>query len=297
MKIYYISLGSFCYPKIVIRQTKREYSESLPFDFNSSPHLTGITSILKELYEKGTYDIELKDIIEIYNKDELSVSEKNMYLVHFFKDTDLIKEINSFPVNANEYIKKESIDKVKSLFKKRFNRLYNILNDTNNILCFMRIENYDNHGWKYELEEFTKILSLFKNPNKYLIYSQNLIDENLDYKKTNVLNYSYNIPIIFCKHYFYDKEFFTDKINLFIELLNFFENLFIYENVIKIKNKNIIENYYLDAPKQQIFKLSNLKYFSNYYMNDNILYINNVINGYEKYIKDYNEVFCLEKLS
>jgi hypothetical protein len=37
MKIYYISLGSFCYPKMIIRETNREYAESLPFDFNSSP--------------------------------------------------------------------------------------------------------------------------------------------------------------------------------------------------------------------------------------------------------------------
>ena len=52
MKINYISLGSFCHPKIVVRDTGREYSESLPFDFNSSPSLVGITNILKELYEK-----------------------------------------------------------------------------------------------------------------------------------------------------------------------------------------------------------------------------------------------------
>ena len=54
MKIHYIVLGSFCYPKMLIRETNREYLESLPFDFNSSPHLTGITNILKILYETGT---------------------------------------------------------------------------------------------------------------------------------------------------------------------------------------------------------------------------------------------------
>ena len=52
MKINYVSLGSFCHPKIVIRDTGREYAESLPFDFNSSPSLSGVTNILRELYEK-----------------------------------------------------------------------------------------------------------------------------------------------------------------------------------------------------------------------------------------------------
>ena len=84
MKIYYIPLGSFCYPKMIIRETNREYAQSLPFDFNSSPHLPGITNILRELYENQTYDIQLNNILEQYNGDELSISEQNMYIVHFF---------------------------------------------------------------------------------------------------------------------------------------------------------------------------------------------------------------------
>ena len=119
MKIFYIPLGSFCYPKMIIRETNREFSESLPFDFNSSPHLTGIVNILKELHETETYDIELNSILQIYNENELSVSEKNMYLVHFFKTDDLIKDIIQFPASANEYIKEEVINDVKQKFKKR----------------------------------------------------------------------------------------------------------------------------------------------------------------------------------
>ena len=290
MKIYYISLGSFCYPKMIIRETGREYAESLPFDFNSSPHLTGITNILKDVYEKNIYEIELKDILQIYNEDELSVSEKNMYIVHFFKTCDLLKPIlNNTVVNANEYIKPEKIAEVKNKFRKRFIRLYEILNDPSNIICFMRIENYDNYGWEFELKEFTYILSLFKNPNKYLIYAQNLIHDKLDYKNTNVLNYDYHLPIIFCKHYFYDKEIIENK-HLFIEILDFFEKIIVSNNpnVVIIKNKNnIIEKYYLDTDKQTIFKLSNIKYFSKFYILKDYLYINNVINGYEKYIKTF----------
>jgi hypothetical protein len=286
MKIYYISLGSFCYPKIVIRETGREYGESLPFDFNSSPHLTGITSILKDVYEKIVYEIELKEILQIYNEDELSVSEKNMYLVHFFKTCDLLKPIKGDShVNANEYIKPEKIEDVKDKFKKRFYRLYEILNDPSNILCFMRIENYDNYGWENELKEFTYILSLFKNPNKYLIYAQNLIHDNLDYRQTNVLNYEYYIPILFCKHYFYDKEM-IEKKHLFVEILEYFENIMNNSNVIMIKDKNnLIEKYYLDKTTYTIFKMSNIKYFSKFYIMNDDLYINSVVNGYEKYVK------------
>lgn len=301
MKIYYISLGSFCYPKMIIRETNREFAESLPFDFNSSPHLPGITSILKDVYEKQVYEIELNEILEVYNEDELSVSEKNMYIVHFFKTCDLLKPMpdnNNISVNANEYIKPEKIDDIKDKFRKRFHRLYQILNDSTNILCFMRIENYDNYGWETELKEFTYVLSLFKNPNKYLIYAQNLIDSELDYKKTNVLNYDYHIPILFSKHYFYDKEMLQNK-HLFIDLLEYFENLMIHNNnyVIMIENKDgIVEKYYLDSKNNTIFKMSNIKYFSKYYILNGDLYINNVINGYEKFVKkkdDSNNVYTI----
>lgn len=283
MKIYYISIGSFCYAKMVIRETYRELQESLPFDFNSSPHLPGITNILKELYETKTYNIELKEILEIYNENELSVSEKNMYLVHFFKTHDLVNEIKEFPASIN-YIKKNVIEDVKHKFKKRFEKLLNILNDKNNILCFLRIENYDNFGWKYELSELTKVLSLFKNPNKFLIYAQNLIDDNLHFYHSNVINYDYNFPILFYKYYFYDIEIINNK-DHFINLFKIFENILNSEYVINIKNNNIIEKYYLDSKEMKIYKLTNIKYYSTYSIENDLLLINNVINGYEIYKK------------
>jgi hypothetical protein len=291
MKIYYISIGSFCYAKMVIRETDRELKESLPFDFNSSPHLPGITNILKELYETKTYNIELKEILEIYNENELSVSEKNMYLVHFFKTHDLVNEIKEFPASIN-YIKKDVIEDVKHKFKKRFEKLLNILNDKNNILCFLRIENYDNAGWKYELSELTKVLSLFKNPNKFLIYAQNLIDNNLHFYHSNVINYDYNFPILFYKYYFYDIEIINNK-DHFINLFKIFENILNSEYVINIKNNNIIEKYYLDPKEMKIYKLTNIKYYSTYLITNDLLFINNVINGYEKY-KKINNIYVKE---
>ena len=49
--IKYISLGSFCHPKMHIRKTNRQISKSLPFDFHSSPNTYSIYSILDKLYE------------------------------------------------------------------------------------------------------------------------------------------------------------------------------------------------------------------------------------------------------
>ena len=292
MTIYYIPLGSFCYPKMILRETNREFKESLPFDFNSSPNLPNITNILKELYYNGSYEIQLKEILEIYGtNNELSISEKNMYIVHFFKDSDLIKKPETFPCNAYEHINQDKINDVINTFNKRFKRLLDILNNPEHIICFMRIENYDNNGWEYELKEFTYILSLFKNPNKYLIYTQKLINDSIDFKNTNVLNYNYSIPILFYKHFFYDNEMYYNK-DLFINILKSFENI-IYNttNVINIKNNNIIEQYYIDYNKKMIFKLSNMKYFSTFFIEGNNLYINNVISGYQKFIKNNNNIY------
>lgn len=291
MKILYIPLGSFCYPKMIIRETKRDISQSLPFDFNSSPHLTGITDILYELYNNKTYDIELKEIIEQYNGDELAISEKNMYLVHFFKEHDLIQKFENLPVDANEYLNSNKIKEIKYKFKKRFDRLYNILNDTSNILCFLRIENYDNAGWKYELEDFTKVLSLFKNPNKFLIYSQKMIDDDLHFNKSQVLNYQYHIPIFFYKHYFYDMEMITNK-GLFINILDTFESI-LENNIIHINHNDIIEKYYIDNEKSMIFKLTNMNYFSKFFIDkDDNLFITNVF-GYDLYKKDEDGIYLI----
>lgn len=292
MNIYYIPLGSFCYPKMIIRETGREYTESLPFDFNSSPHMLGIANILEELYEKKTYDIELKDILMKYNGDELTVSEKNdMYLVHFFKTNDLIENVEEYPVNAN-MLKEDIVLDIKKKFKKRFERLYDILNNKNNIICFLRIENYDNPGWNYELTKLTETLAKFKNPNKYLIYSQLLIDDELHFNNSKVLNYDYDIPILFCKHYFYDMEMINNK-DLFITFLTTFEYLMNNENILNICNEGIVEKYYIDKEKSEIYKLTNIKYFSKYYLEDGILYINNVINEYDKFVKNNNNVYEL----
>ena len=294
MKIFYIPLGSFCYPKMIIRETNREISESLPFDFNSSPNLNGITNILKILLKTNTYDIQLKDIMSKHNDNELAIREENMYIVHFFKEEDMVCKIKDedYPVNI-DLLKPEKVTEVKNKFKKRFERLANILNDNNNIICFLRIENYDNYGWNYELTEFTKVLSEFKNPNKFLIYSQNLIDEKLHINNTKTFNYDYYIPIVFIKHYFYDLEMINNK-DLFITILNTFEYLINNDNIISIKKNDIIEKYYINKETLIIYKLTNINFFSQFYINSNGLYINNVITGYDKYILNNDKIYEIE---
>jgi hypothetical protein len=286
MKINYISLGSFSQPKIVIRDTKREYSESLPFDFNSSPSLVGVTNILKELYEKKTYDMQLKEIICMHNENELAVSEKNdTYLVHFFKKTDLIENIQTYPQPYHK-LSKDSILNVKRKFKRRFERLYNLLNLKNEIICFLRIENYENPNWKEELVEFCNVLSLFKNNNKYLIYSQQNIDESIHFSNNKQLNYNYKIPIFFYKHYFYDKILIEQR-DLFTTVLESFEDLMNNnENIITVNNNNIIEKYIIDKYKSKIFKLTNVNYHSDYFMDNNILIINTALYGNQVFQKN-----------
>jgi hypothetical protein len=233
--IYYIPIGSFCYPKMIIRETNRKYSESLPFDFNSSPNLLGISFILKELYETNNYDMKLTEIIckhqnNIENKIELAVSDKNkMFLVHFFNIDDLdekYKNSNSFPLNA-ELLNEKKVNMVKEKFKKRFKKLLDLINGENNIICFLRIENYENIYWNEELKVLCEVLSLFKHPNKYLIYSQKNIDENLHFDNSRSLNYEYNskIPIFFFKYLFDENTIRENNIYLFKTMLETFEYL------------------------------------------------------------------------
>jgi hypothetical protein len=254
MSIYYIPIGSFCYPKMIIRETKREFSESLPFDFNSSPNLSSITVIMNELYKNKTYDLQMEEILWKYNGDELAVSEKNkMYLVHFFKEHDLIKPIENYPASI-DYLKPSVVSAVKAKFKKRFERLLSILNNRDNTICFLRIENYENPYWKDELRTLTDVLSLFENPNKFLIYSQELIDENLHFDNSRQLNYEYKIPIFFYKYRFYDINMINNK-SQFIELLNAFEYILNSDNIVFIDGVR----YYKDDEKSEVFKMTDIK--------------------------------------
>jgi hypothetical protein len=78
--------------------------------------------------------------------------------------------------------------------------------------------------------------------------------------------------------------------DLFISILKTFEYT-MENNILNIKNlkkNNIIEKFYYDKDKYQIFKLTNINLFSNAFLDNNILYIINVLDGIYKYVKNDN---------
>lgn len=266
--IKYISLGSYCHPKMHLRKTKREISKSLPFDFHSSPNTYSIYSILDKLYENETFFHKFKEIIFEHthnseNKKELAVSDyEDIYFLHFFDIHDLICDLNNLDLyenineyyneneynnqNTTEYEKKikyplcidnnlciNKINEVNNKFKKRYEHLNSILNNKFNkydldILVLLRIENYNNPNWKIDVQNLANSIKQYHHPNKFLIYAQIEIDEKLDFFHTFKINYDYGFPIIF------HKLLFDEKISFDTNQEKIFENILInFENIIK----------------------------------------------------------------
>jgi len=263
MKIFYISLGSFCHPKILIRETNRLIQESLPFDFHSTPGTYTIYNILEELYKNKKYEVDFKEILYTHqfnstHKNELAVREKNdIFFLHFFDENDLKKVPASYPVDCS-YIDENKIKLIKFRFNKRFKKLYNLMNDPDNILVFLRIENYANPVWDEELIKLTNAISLFQNNNKFLIYSQINIDESINFNKTNSLNYDYKIPVMCIKKLF-DETIQTTLRDEFLNVLNTFEKII--HKCLQLRINNIISNFYHDIFNKKIFKLNDLTYW------------------------------------
>lgn len=263
MKICYISLGSFCHPKILLRETNRYIQESLPFDFHSTPGTYTIYNILEELYKNKKYEVNFEEILYTHqfnstHKNELAIREKNdLFFMHFFDVDDLIEIPKTYPADCS-YINKNKIDVVKYKFNKRFDKLYKIMNDPENILVFLRIENYKNPVWELELSKLTNAIALFKNKNKFLIYSQINIDEKLDFFKINMLNYNYKIPVMCIKKLF-DENIQTSLKDEFLNVLENFENII--KNCLTLRINNNISNFYHDNYKNKLFKLNNLDYW------------------------------------
>jgi hypothetical protein len=153
MYIKYISLGSFCHPKIYIRKTKRNISQSLPFDFHSTPNTYSIYSILNKLFNQKTFSHEFKEILfeheyNDYNKKELAVSDnEGIFFLHFFDLDDKLNNNIQYPINIQDNLNNDKIIEINNKFKKRYEKLYNIMNSKNDILVFLRIENYENKSW------------------------------------------------------------------------------------------------------------------------------------------------------
>ena len=297
MDINYISLGSFCHPKMHLRKTNREISKSLPFDFHSTPNTYSIYSILNKLHKNKTFRHQFKEIIFEHEhndnkKKELAVmDEEDMYFLHFFDINDKISESQEYPINVNDNLSQHKIIQVNDKFQKRYEYLYNILNSNKNILVFLRIENYINNAWKTDIKNLASSLKNFKHPNKFLIYTQIEISDSLDFFSIQKINYDYDIPIIFHK-ILLDENISSDieKEKLFEKILKNFENII--KNSIFINQKNIIKIFYHDRTNNILLNLSNIniiyriKFINNIkleiiYENKIIIFLRNDKNIYE----------------
>jgi len=232
MKIKFIPLGSFCHPKIFLRNEKIEILESLPFDFHSSPNFYSIYHILKKLSSEKNIIHEFKEILyehdfNISKNTELAVQDNyDMYFLHFFNINDLKSRPSNYPCSA-EFLNYSKIKEVQDKFSKRYLFLYDILNNTEDILIFLRIENFSNPSWNEDLKNCIEALQLFKNPNKYMIYSQINIDKELDYFISGKLNFDYGIPVLFHKYQFDESITVNEDENKkFSKLIQVYPNIF-----------------------------------------------------------------------
>ena len=109
------------------------------------------------------------------------MDEEDMYFLHFFDINDKITESKEYPMNVQDNLSQDKIIEVNDKFQKRYEYLYNILNSNKNILVFLRIENYNNKAWEIDIKNLASSLNNFKHPNKFLIYTQIEISDNLDF--------------------------------------------------------------------------------------------------------------------
>ena len=262
MKINYICLGSFCHPKIFIRNTNREIGESLPFDFHSSPNTHSIYYILERLHEDKTFIHQFNKILFEHdhnqqNKKQLAVQDStDMFFLHFFDLNDLTEQNIQYPASS-DYLKEKKIIEIQQKFKKRYKKLYSILNDEDDIVVFLRIENYENPNWKDDLNQLTEILSKFNNKNQYMIYTQKKIDKELDFFNLYQFNYNYKIPVML-HSYLFDEKITIDKNEnkKFKHLIESFESLI--NNCIYIDINNEVKPYYYDKENLLLIQFDNL---------------------------------------
>lgn len=262
MNIHYISLGSFCHPKIFIRNTKRKIGESLPFDFHSSPNTYSIYNILKSLHENKTYVHKFNKILFEHdhnheNKKQLAVQDdSDMFFLHFFDINDLTHDNIQYPASI-DFLDKDKIKEIQQKFKKRYKKLYSILNDESNILVFLRIENYKNPNWKDDLRQLTDTINLFKNQNKFLIYTQKNIDHELDFYNQHQFNYNYSIPVML-HSYEFDEKISSNEVEnkKFSNLIESFENII--DKCVYIDINNVIKTYYFDNENLLLVQLDNI---------------------------------------
>jgi hypothetical protein len=306
MSINYISLGSFCHPKMFLRNTKREISRSLPFDFHSSPNTYSIYNILNKLYKNKSYIHEFNEILFEHehngsNKKELAISDnEGVFFLHFFDTDDKINNNTTYPMKVKDNINNDKIIEIQNKFKKRYEDLYKVLNSKDDILIFLRIENYENKVWNIDLPALVNSIKQFNHPNKFLIYTQPAIDKKLDFNVSKKINYDYGFPIIFHKILF-DEKISSDKIykDKFTNCILNFESII--KNCVLIKyngynlDSDITYYYYFDAKNKLLIKLNDINVIYRVDTITNKLLKFNYNNNLFIFLKNKNNVF--EKIS
>lgn len=150
--IKYISLGYACELKMFFRRMKLHPLERLPFDFMASS-IEFIISSFKEnfkqwldpslFYSSAIHKpnnhmlIKHKNHLAIYNHDLKYHDYVNPHL-------DLNKHYDSNGYNGDIPIKPQALNTFIEAYSRRIHRLRDIVNDKNNILIFIRYQNYVN---------------------------------------------------------------------------------------------------------------------------------------------------------
>ena len=83
--------------------------------------------------------------------------------------------------------------------------MYKVLNSKDDILIFLRIENYENKVWNIDLPALVNSIKQFNHPNKFLIYTQPAIDKNLDFNVSKKLIMIMVSQLYFIKFYLMKK--------------------------------------------------------------------------------------------
>ena len=164
---YIISIGNKC-PSTLLLRSLNLYKESFPFDYiPTTPQL-----ILK--YLKDTSD--------------------------FFPERNKIRNISGVWFGHFNIIDK--YDETLETFKRRFNRLFEVLQNKKKILflytCEADIYNELNNRYNNNYDELSNITDYIKNTYKYDDFIILAVHTNKIYKNTkNIINYTINVPNIY----------------------------------------------------------------------------------------------------
>jgi hypothetical protein len=164
---YIISIGNKC-PSTLLLRSLNLYKESFPFDYiPTTPQL-----ILKYL----------KDTSDFFPEKNKFINKSGVWFGHF---------------NISD-----KYDETIETFKRRFNRLFEILQNKKKVLFLYTSEadiyNELNNRYNNNYDELSNITDYIKNTYKYDDFIILAVHTNKIYKNTkNIINYTINVPNIY----------------------------------------------------------------------------------------------------